>query len=63
MDLLTEERLRAVDQVALSVLPELYKDYAECARQHGWDEAWPEGLAKDAFRIATAFMKERKNHE
>lgn len=44
------------DQAAVAVLPEILRQYGGQAEQHGWDEAWREGIAQDAARLADALV-------
>ena len=48
------------DYFAAKALPQIYKDYAECARTTGWDEKWQNGLARDAYALADAMLKARE---
>lgn len=48
------------DYFAAKAMPSFYKDYAECARNTGWDEDWRMGVALDAYAMADAMLKARK---
>ena len=47
------------DYFAAKAMPSFYKDYAECARNTGWDEDWQMGIALDAYKLADAMLKAR----
>lgn len=48
------------DYFANTVLPAVYRDYCEAARDIGFfDSDWKELIASDAYEMADAMLKER----
>ena len=49
------------DEIALSVLPQLHRDFQDCVRNGECDcpPNWRREIAKDAYKLADAFLQER----
>ena len=56
---LTDGGMTLRDYFAAKAIPSFYKDYAECARNTGWEEDWQMGIALDAYKLADAMLKAR----
>ena len=48
------------DYFAAKAMPAVYTDYCKDARATGFDEGWMDGVAHDAYAMADAMLKARK---
>jgi hypothetical protein len=55
-----DEGMTLRDYIAAKAMPSVYKEYAECARNTGWDEDWRMWVALDAYALADAMLKARE---
>ena len=46
------------DYFSGKVIPKVIESYAEHDKSFGWDSEWPSAMAKDAYRLADATLKE-----
>ena len=49
------------DYLAAKMLPVAARMYSEYADDHGWDDQWRHGVAKDAYLMADAMLEARKS--
>jgi hypothetical protein len=57
---MTHSGMTLRDYFAAKAMPSVYKEYAECARNTGWDEDWRMWVALDAYALADAMLKARE---